>query len=496
MATAQVELLRPYVADARAELARRHLADFCGLMDPGYQPAAHTRLLCEHLEALERGDLDRLAVFMPPRHSKTYHVSERFPAWYLGRNPDRQVILASYGAELAEGNSRRARNLFEHPRWPFAAKLAGDSHAVNRWHTSAGGVVVAAGVGGALTGFGADLLLIDDPVKGREDADSELQRERAWQWYIEVARTRLMPGGRIGLCQTRWHEDDLAGRILNGAGAAGWTVLNLPALADDNDPLGRVLGAPLWPAWFSRDSLLALQTELGSRAWSALYQQAPTAAEGGMFKRGWMAQRYSEPPKLLGLVLAVDSAFKTGVMNDYSAIAAWGVTPTGYYLIDAWRDRVEFHDLKRIVVASAEVHKPAAVLIEDTAAGQSVIQELKRETRLPIVPIKVTAPKETRAAAVSPLFEAGKIHLPASAPWLDDWIEEHVAFPTGRHDDWVDTTSMALARLRMHAFTPPQQTEVEFTIGAQPGERRGGNLIEEYLRARRAKQAEEEMARG
>jgi hypothetical protein len=195
------------------ELSRRCLVDFCQAMDPSYERSRHADLLIQHLEAVERGEIKRLAVFMPPRHSKTYHVSERFPAWFLGRNPDLRVILASYGAELAEGSSRKVRNLMKDERWPLrSVRVADDSGAVNKWATNAGGEVIAAGVGGAMTGFGADLLVIDDPVKGRAEADSETYRESTWNWYTEVARTRLMPGGRIVLCQTRWHEDDLASR--------------------------------------------------------------------------------------------------------------------------------------------------------------------------------------------------------------------------------------------------------------------------------------------
>lgn len=418
--------------------AQDSLAAFCARMDPTYEPARHTALLVEHLEAVERGDIKRLAVFMPPRHSKTYHVSERFPAWYLGRRPSERVILASYGAELAEGSSRKVRNLLKDQRWPWpGVRVAEDSSAVNKWGTNYRGEVIAAGVGGAMTGFGANLLVIDDPVKGRLEADSETTRETTWNWYAEVARTRLMPGGRIVLCQTRWHEDDLAGRILRRAG--DWTVLELPALAREDDLLGRAPGEPLWPEWFGAFELSELRTDLtseqGSRAWQALYQQRPTADEGGQFKRAWFEERWSDlawPPIR---VLAVDAAYKTGVMNDYSAIVVAGATDTAFPVLDVHQGRWEYPELKRQILEKAQEWQPHALLIEDTAAGQSVIQELRRDSRVPIVPVKVTASKEARAATVAPTCEARRVVLPRFGPFVGDLVDQLAAFPTGQHDD-------------------------------------------------------------
>lgn len=459
---------------ARLELARRRLSSFCALMDPAYEHARHSALLIQHLEAVERGDIRRLAVFMPPRHSKTYHVSERFPAWFLGRNPSRRVILASYGADLAEGSSRKVRNLLLDERWPWRdVRVAQDSAAVNKWATSHGGEVIAAGVGGAMTGFGADLLVIDDPVKGRAEADSETYRETTWSWYTEVARTRLMPGGRVVVCQTRWHEDDLAGRILNHGG--DWTVLNLPAVAEADDPLGREPGAPLWPAWYDAAALAELKADLtsaqGSRAWTALYQQSPTADEGGMFKRAWFTRRWNEKtlPKLTYTVLAVDAAYKTGVQNDPSALHLWGTDGIDYYLLAEYHGRWEFPELRRQIVSAAATHKPTLVLIEDTAAGQSAIQELRRETKLPIVAHKVTASKEARAQAVSPLCEAGKVVLPEGARWVGEWLDEHAAFPTGRHDDRVDNTSAALARLAQIGVGVDEKLTQPISLGWSAG---------------------------
>jgi len=444
------------------ELARRELASFCERMDPTYERARHADLLIEHLEAVERGDIRRLAVFMPPRHSKTYHVSERFPAWFLGRNPSAKVILASYGAELAERNSRVVRNLLTDERWPFGVGVAQDSAAVNRWATDRLGEVIAAGVGGAMTGFGADLLVIDDPVKGRAEADSETYRESAWVWYTEVARTRLMPGGRIVLCLTRWHADDLAGRVVSRAG--GWTVLNLPALAeDDDDALGRAPGEALWPEWYDRAALDEIKADLtsaqGARGWSALYQQRPQSDEGGLFKRAWFSERYAQAPDGLYVIVAVDAAFKAGVNNDYSAIVAAGTDRANHYVLDVVRDRMEYPELRRAILDAADRWRPKFLLIEDTAAGQSAIQELRRMRGVPpIIPMKVTASKEARAQAVAPMAEAGKVRLPERAGWTGPLVDELAAFPTGQHDDQVDALVLAMQRLSEVAVTSTQRT--------------------------------------
>jgi predicted phage terminase large subunit-like protein len=463
---------RPQVQMAiRRELGRRELAEFCALMDPFYERAVHSDLLCAELEAVDRGDNDRLIVMEPPRHSKTYHTSERFPAWTMGRDPRQQVILASYAAELAWQNSRKARDLFSHPLWPFRARLRNDSQAMNRWETTEGGILLAAGVGGAMTGFGAHKLIIDDFVKNREDADSEVIREKQWQWFTSTARTRLMPNGAIIVTATHWHEDDLIGRILNSPGAARWRVFRLPAIAEDaNDPLGRKPGAALWPAWYDVPALDEIRVDIGSRDWSALYQQRPTADEGGMFKRAWFARRWADDtlPKMVHTVLVLDAAFKTGVQNDPSSLHLWGTDGIDFYVLAERRGRWEYPDLRRETISMADWYKPQTVLIEDTAAGQSAIQELRRDTMLPIVAHKVTASKEARAGAVSPLCEAGKVLLPEHAPWVDEWIDEHAAFPNGRHDDRVDNTSAALERLSRYG-RPFMQGMAPLSMDVQTG---------------------------
>lgn len=455
---------------ARQELARRRLGDFLSLMLPNYVETPHTRALCGHLEALEARDINRLAVFMPPRHGKSEHASRGFPAWYLGRRPQESVVLASYAAELAEANSRRARGHLLDARWPFpSVSVSPESAAVNRWHTTKQGGVIAAGARGGLTGHGANLLIVDDPVKDREEADSEAIRNSTWAWWTEVAQTRLMPDAVVLLVQTRWHEDDLAGRVLSSPSADEWTVLSLPALAEEDDPLGRAEGDALWSAWYPEGRLQALRSEIGERAFLALYQQRPSSEKGGIFRREWLEGRYAELSRgPTTTIQAVDSAFKTGVSHDYSVVATWATDGRFYYLVDVWRRRVEFPDLVAAIKAQASAHSPSAIVIEDTASAQSAIQQLRRETALPIIPITASGTtKVSRAEAVSPLFEAGRVLLPEqSLAWLGPWVEEHVAFPTGKHDDQVDTTAYALARLRRYGGTSAASIEGESILGA------------------------------
>jgi predicted phage terminase large subunit-like protein len=453
---------------AAAELARRRLTDFAALLVPGYERAAHLNLLADHLEALERRKIARLLIQMPPRHGKTLHVSQALPAWWLGRHPADSVILASYATELAEANSRRARGFLLDPRWPFPdVRVSPESSAVGRWNTTDRGGLIAAGVGGGLTGFGADLLVVDDPVKDRAEADSEAVRESVWKWWTEVALTRLQPGAVVLLTMTRWHEDDLAGRILASPGADEWTALSLAALADEQDPLGREEGHALWESWFPADRLAALRAEIGTRAFLALYQQTPTSEEGSTFRREWLDGRYAEVPRAgLRIVAGVDSSFGKGVASDFSAIVTVGADDRFLYVLDAARGRWEFSDLLAAIRREAAEWTPAAVLVEDSASGQSAVQELRRSTQLPLVPVRPLGSKVARAESVSPLFEAGRVLFPAQAlPWRDELVEELAAFPTGRHDDMTDALVYALDRLRSSGTGRPP------VVGGVPLER-------------------------
>lgn len=309
--------------------------------------------------------------------------------------------------------------------------------------------MIAAGVRGAITGFGASLLVVDDPLKDREEADSLAILDANWSWFTQVGMTRLRPDAAVLLTQTRWSDGDLVGRVLNSPGADRWTVLRLPALAEeDGDPLGRNPGEPLWPDRYGIEFLAEERELMGPRAFAALYQGDPIPAKGAVFERAWFEGRWSKLPGGLRIVQAIDSAFKDGVGNDWSVVATWGCDGRSYYLLDVRRIRVQYPELVRAIKAAAEEWSPERVLVEDKASGQSVVQTLKAETNLPVVPVPAEGSKMSRAESVTGLFEAGKVLLPPNDPaWLEPWVQEHVRFPA-RHDDQVDTTAHALRHLR------------------------------------------------
>ena len=444
----------------RASAARDDLLSFTCRMFPQYVPAAHHRRIAAMLERVERGEIDRLIITMPPRHGKSELASKHFPAWYLGRHPRRRVIACSYTANLAYRFSRQARNIVANPRWPFSAGLADDLAAVQEWDLETGGGYIAAGVGGSITGSGADLLIIDDPVKSADDADSEIKREHVWQWYQDTAYPRLQSDGAIVIIGTRWHDNDLIGRVLAKQaeeGADQWEVLHLPAINDQ--------GEALWPDLYPVPKLLRRKANMSSRMWEAQFQGQPVPQEGGMFPRSWW-QRYRTLPPMQRVELYLDSAFKEGVENDYSVYALWGTDGSGdVYLIRVWRARATFPDLIRLghdAYAWASAQYPALripMVIEDKASGQSAIQVFGQPyhtaagtlPRLPVVAFKIdgTQSKIARAEGVTAVVEGKRAHVPQTAPWLDDWLVEHERFPFGTHDDQVDTTAMALTRLTL-----------------------------------------------
>lgn len=426
------------------------LLEYAALQQPGFLHPWHIELLAEKLEAVERGEIRRLMVFMPPRHGKSVLCSQLFPAWYLGKHPDRGIICASYAQELADDFGRKVRNLVrsqEHEEAFPESRMAGDSAAAKRFDMTRKGTYFAVGRGSAITGRGADVLLIDDPIKDRKEADSDTIRRALKDWYSEVAYTRRQPAAAVVVVQTRWHEGDLAGWLQTEHADEGWSVVSLPAIAE-RDEASRKEGEALWAERFSLEELDAIKAQLGGAAFAALYQQRPAAAEGAIFKRAWWG-RYSELPETFKRVIQVwDTAFKSGDENDFSACTTWAETSSHYYLVHAWRGRVEFPALISKAKALAEAWKPTAVLIEDKASGQSLIQTLRVSSSLPVLPIRVGTDKVSRANAVTPLVEAGKALLPMGADWLDDYLDEISAFPTSKHDDWTDTTTMALGYLK------------------------------------------------
>ncbi len=446
-------------SQARRILGTRHFGDFCSLLESSYVPGiSHSRAIVDHLEALERNEIENLGLVMPPQHGKSFHASEHFPAWVLGRHPKHWIGIASYTARRALAASAKARSLFESLDWPFHVKL-GSKRSDDEWHTNYGGQVHAAGIGGSLTGFGANWLIIDDPVKGHEQAASLVYRDKAWDWYTTVARTRARNPFHQLIALTRWHDDDLLGRILNTKAAKKWTILRLPAHAEADDALGRAIGESLWPEELGGPPLPSVALgEISSRDFQALYQGDPSPADGDTFKSAWFSRRWRNLDAILEgmamLVIACDGAWKEGVENDQSALGTWAMLEREdygreYALIHGWSARVDYPKLKRIVRSYAEEFRPHALLVEDAASGIPLVQELRPSSDFPVIGVPTgRASKTARAEAITPQFEAARVALPdAESPWLTEWIKQHLRFPSGTRDDFVDTTSLALGYL-------------------------------------------------
>ncbi len=388
------------------------------------------------------GEPLRLMVSWPPRHGKSEEVAHWTPLWFLKNWPDRRVILASYEAKIAARWGRRVRNdILQFPD-ELGLQLTGDSTAADRWELTTGGGMLTAGVGGPITGEGAHLLIIDDPTKNAEEANSPVYRDRLVEWFKTTAFTRLEPGGSVILDMTRWHQADLIGALLEEM-TEPWEHIRLPALAEPDDPLGREEGEALWPDRYSADELLKIKETVGPQVWAGLYQQRPAPAEGGVFRYEWWG-RYREVPELSRKVQFWDTAFKKGADNDYSVCTTLGVAGNSFPVLDVWRRRVEFPELLRAAVAQFDKHRPNEVLVEDAASGQDLFATLRRETRIPIKAVKVDRDKISRANAVTGYVEAGRVPLPERAAWVADFMDELAAFPNAAHDDQVDSFAGAL----------------------------------------------------
>lgn len=454
----------PTLEKIQREWARRSLARFVTHMDSGLVPAHHHHLLIERLEAVEAGELKRLMIFWPPGHAKSKYSSEYFPAWFMGRNKRKTIIHATYGTDFAERFGRKIRNNLRTQEFEtiFGGTLSPDSRAAGEWETVYGGEYKAAGVGAGITGRRADIGLIDDPVKSRKEADSPTYRQNAWDWYLADFRTRLKPGGAIIIIQTRWHEDDLSGRILpkdydfrsgwvTARDGEQWYVLNFPAICmRDDDGTGRKVGEALWPGYIDLSMLEQLKATQGSRNWDALYQQRPRPSDGGIFKESWIRRYSNIPIEANSIIHSWDTAQKPDQINDPSVMTAWGLGrgAPGYYLRDVFRDQIDYPTLKRKVLLYAERDNPAAILIEDKSSGQSLVQDLRSSTTLPIIPIEPLGDKTFRANEVSAMVEAGLVHLPEIAPWLIDYEGELFGFPLSTNDDQVDSTTQFLKWVR------------------------------------------------
>lgn len=436
----------------RKSKARSSLLAFTEYTHSDYRPAPHHVKICEALEAVARGDTKRLMVFMPPRHGKSELASRRFPAWYLGAYPRHQIIAASYNSELASDFGREVRNIVGAREYQalFDTALAPDSQAANRWHTSAGGSYVAAGVGTAITGRGAHVLLIDDPIKDREEADSSTTRARVWDWYTSTAYTRLMPGGAVVLIQTRWHSEDLAGRLLEAQARTGgdkWDVLELKAINDD--------GEALWPDWYPVPELERIRSVIGPRDWSALYQQSPVPDGRSEFRRDWL--RWYHNPLTgdgMNVYIIVDPAGEKKKTSDRTAMWVVGLNSDGnYYLLDFIYDRLNLTERARELMRLHRKWKPMRVGYEKYGKDSDIeaigIVQSHENYRFDIAQLGGSLKKEDRIRKLVPLFEQGKVYMPPTMfRTLSDGrtvdlieqflVEEYDRFPVGAHDDAMD----------------------------------------------------------
>jgi predicted phage terminase large subunit-like protein len=412
-------------------------------------------------------------VFMPPRHGKSELVSKYFTAWYLGTFPDRRVILTSYEADFAAQWGRRAREVVE--EWGnliFFEKVEvmPDSSSASRWDiTGHTGGMATAGVGGPITGKGGDLIIIDDPVKNDEQAMSETYKERSYEWYKATLSTRLEPHGAIILIMTRWNEDDLAGKLIEEMKAGGekWEIINFPALAEDNDPLGRPVGSPLWPERFDLDAINATKRRVGTYWFAALYQQRPAPEEGELIKRKWW-KFYKTRPDGLELAQSWDCAFKDLKTSSNVCGQVWGRTGASFYLLDEVCDKMDLPaTLKAVQSLTAKWPKTIAKYVEDKANGPAVIQMLKN--RIPgLIAVEPEGGKIVRVHAVTPVIEAGNVHLPdpSIAPWIHDFIQECSAFPNGKYSDRVDAMSQLLSRWAVTIRNTANEPTVEQAVAA------------------------------
>lgn len=419
-----------------------------------YIPATHHKLIAEKLEAVERGDILRLIITIPPRHGKTELTSDRFTSWFLGRDPYREVMLATYNQTFAEDRGRKIRDIMQTPEYAQVfpdAVLKKDSKASDRLGLTAGGLAFFLGVGGSATGRGADLFTIDDPFKNREDAESAVNRDAVWSWFTSSAFTRLLPGGRMIIILTRWHEDDIVGRIQNPdyvdpEEAATWEIFTLPAIANDNDELGRVKGEALWPERYPVKTLESIRRTIGPRDWSALYQQSPTPDDGQYFLRE-MFKPYQpdELPEELNKYGASDHALGTKQQNDASVLGCVGTDKDNNIWITpdvAW-GRLPPEQAVEAFLDQLKRHKPIFWWAEKGHISQSIgpfLRERMREEEIygAIEEKTPTKDKLTRARGIMARAALRPIRVPAFMPWWPDALEQLLKFPNGKHDDFVD----------------------------------------------------------
>ena len=432
----------------------------------GFIEGEHHRLIADKMTEVAQGKCKRLIVNMPPRHTKSEFASVYFPSWMMGLNPDMKIMQTTHTADLSIRFGRKVRNLMdtqEYKRMFENVSLAADSKSAGRWETSQGGEYFAAGVGGAITGRGADLLIIDDP-HSEQDALSPGAMEGAYEWYTSGPRQRLQPGGAIVIVMTRWSTIDLTGKLLNRQvedHADNWEIIELPAIFEDS-------GNVLWPEFWKKEELESVKASIPVMKWNAQYQQNPTSEEGAIIKREWWNMwTKDEPPACHYVIQSYDTAFSKKESADYSAITTWGVFNPGdgmadaIILLNADRGRWDFPELKAVAHEAYREYKPDMVLIEAQSSGTPLTQEL-RMMGIPVVNYRPSRgnDKMTRVHSASPVFESGLVWAPDHL-FAEDVIEECASFPFGEHDDYVDSMTQAILRFRQGNFITLHSDEVE-----------------------------------
>ena len=433
---------------------------------PDFIEGYHHKIIAEKFNQMANGEIKRLIVNMPPRHTKSEFASSLLPAWMIGNNPKLKIIQTTHTGELAIRFGRKAKTLIDSQEYQeiFQTRLREDSQAAGKWETAQGGEYFASGVGGAITGRGADLLIIDDP-HSEQDAMNRQALERAYEWYTSGPRQRLQPGGRIVCVMTRWNTKDLTGMLVQSQKTAKsdqWHVVEFPAIMPS--------GKPVWPEYWKLPELEGVKASLSVAKWNAQWMQNPTSEEGAIIKREWWQPWEKDYlPPLKHVIQSYDTAFMKKQTADYSAITTWGVfqdnedTPHQLILLDAYKDRLEFPELRRLAKEQYDYWQPETVLVEAKASGLPLTHEL-RSMGIPVVnytPSKGND-KHTRVNSIAPLFESGMIWAPTHEKFAQEVIEECAAFPYGDHDDLVDSMTQAVMRFRQGGFIAhPEDYEEE-----------------------------------
>jgi len=453
----------------RIEKCKESFIYFASHMWPGFISGKHHQIMASAFERVAKGQLKRLIINMPPRHTKSEFASYLLPAWFLGKYPEKKIIQTAHTAELAVGFGRKVRNLVSSEVYSgvFDTKLSTDSKAAGRWNTDKGGDYFAIGVGGAVTGKGADLLIIDDPHSEQEAKQGNpAVFDNVYEWYTSGPRQRLQPGGAIIIVMTRWSKRDLTGAILKNSekdGVNDWEIIEFPAILPS--------GSPLWPGFWKKEELEAIKAEIPVAKWEAQYQQNPVSEGNAIIKRDqWSIWESDEAPQCEYIIQSWDTAFEKSNKADYSACTTWGVFQhpnkngdlrPNIICLDAYKKRMEFPELKQKALEMYKEWEPDTLIVEKKAAGAPLIYELRQIG----IPLSEYTPgkgsdKIARVNSISDLFASGVVWCPETR-WADELMEEIAAFPNGDNDDLVDSTSQALLRFRRGGFIPLDSDEPE-----------------------------------